>query len=237
VSRFDPATGAEVLVAFNTSDRAITAQVAVEPGSLRFSALAGACPRWPAARERGADPARLWLCGLCRHQGQVMTSVSKQSPLVARRLDLPDLPAQFWTATGTAWATWPGSLRIWTMRLLGVEAIWISPFFTSPMADFGYDVADYCDVDPIFGTLADFDALVEKAHGLGLKVTIDMVFAHTSDKHPGSNNPAPPARTTAPTGTSGPIPRGRHAAQQLAVGVRRPGPGTRGAGNITCTSS
>jgi alpha-glucosidase len=65
-----------------------------------------------------------------------------------------------------------------------VEAIWISPFFTSPMADYGYDVADYCDVDPIFGTLADFDALVEKAHGLGLKVTIDMVFAHTSDKHP-----------------------------------------------------
>ena len=67
---------------------------------------------------------------------------------------------------------------------LGVEAIWISPFFTSPMADYGYDVADYCDVDPIFGTLADFDALVAKAHGLGLKVTIDMVFAHTSDKHP-----------------------------------------------------
>jgi alpha-glucosidase len=66
---------------------------------------------------------------------------------------------------------------------LGVDAIWISPFFTSPMADYGYDVADYRDVDPIFGTLADFDALVEKAHGLGLKVTIDMVFAHTSDKH------------------------------------------------------
>ena len=66
---------------------------------------------------------------------------------------------------------------------LGVDAIWLSPFYPSPMDDFGYDIADYCDVDPIFGTLADFDALVEKAHALGLKVTIDLVFAHTSDQH------------------------------------------------------
>jgi len=66
---------------------------------------------------------------------------------------------------------------------LGVDAIWLSPFYPSPMEDFGYDVADYCDVDPIFGTLADFDALAAKAHGLGLKVTTDLVFAHTSDRH------------------------------------------------------
>ncbi|MFZ1366416.1 alpha-amylase family glycosyl hydrolase, partial [Sphingorhabdus sp.] len=66
---------------------------------------------------------------------------------------------------------------------LGVDAIWISPFFTSPMKDFGYDVADYRDVDPIFGTLADFDALVEKAHDLNLRVMLDLVFAHTSDLH------------------------------------------------------
>ncbi len=67
---------------------------------------------------------------------------------------------------------------------LGVDAIWVSPFFTSPMRDFGYDVADYCDVDPIFGTLADFDRMVARAHELGLKVTIDQVYAHTSDQHP-----------------------------------------------------
>ena len=67
---------------------------------------------------------------------------------------------------------------------LGVDAIWISPFFTSPMRDFGYDVADFCDVDPVFGTLADFDALIAKAHGLGLKVIVDQVYAHTSDLHP-----------------------------------------------------
>jgi len=63
---------------------------------------------------------------------------------------------------------------------LGVDAIWISPFFTSPMHDFGYDVADFRDVDPIFGTLADFEQLVSKAHGLGLKVIIDQVYSHTS---------------------------------------------------------
>jgi alpha-glucosidase len=67
---------------------------------------------------------------------------------------------------------------------LGVDAVWLSPFFTSPMKDFGYDVADYCGVDPIFGTLADFDALIEKAHSLGLKILIDQVYSHTSDLHP-----------------------------------------------------
>ncbi|MDP3655569.1 MAG: alpha glucosidase [Brevundimonas sp.] len=66
---------------------------------------------------------------------------------------------------------------------LGVDAVWISPFFTSPMKDFGYDVADYCDVDPVFGTLADFDRLIDKAHGLGLRIITDLVLAHTSDQH------------------------------------------------------
>jgi alpha-glucosidase len=67
---------------------------------------------------------------------------------------------------------------------LGADAIWISPFFTSPMKDFGYDVSDYCDVDPMFGTLADFDAVVARAHELGLRVMIDLVLSHTSDQHP-----------------------------------------------------
>ncbi|MGI1661650.1 alpha-glucosidase [Palleronia sp. KMU-117] len=67
---------------------------------------------------------------------------------------------------------------------LGVDAIWISPFFRSPMKDFGYDVSDYNDVDPMFGTLGDFDALVGRAHSLGLKVVIDLVMSHTSDQHP-----------------------------------------------------
>jgi len=67
---------------------------------------------------------------------------------------------------------------------LGVDAIWISPFFRSPQRDFGYDVEDYTAVDPQFGTLADFDAVVAEAHRLGLRVLIDMVWSHTSDRHP-----------------------------------------------------
>lgn len=66
---------------------------------------------------------------------------------------------------------------------LGVDGIWISPFFTSPMKDFGYDVSDYCGIDPSFGTFEDFDRIIEKAHGLGLKVIIDQVYSHTSDQH------------------------------------------------------
>jgi alpha-glucosidase len=70
------------------------------------------------------------------------------------------------------------------LEALGVEAIWLSPFYPSPMADFGYDVSDYCGVDPIFGTFADFDALVAACHGRGLRVVIDWVPNHTSDQHP-----------------------------------------------------
>ena len=67
---------------------------------------------------------------------------------------------------------------------LGADAIWLSPIFTSPMKDMGYDVSNYTDIDPLFGTLDDFDALVTRAHELGLKVIIDQVISHTSDKHP-----------------------------------------------------
>ena len=67
---------------------------------------------------------------------------------------------------------------------LGVDAIWISPFFTSPMLDFGYDVSNYRDVDPMFGSLGDFDALLSRAHELDIKVMIDLVLSHTSDQHP-----------------------------------------------------
>lgn len=67
---------------------------------------------------------------------------------------------------------------------LGADAIWLSPFYASPMDDLGYDIADHCEVDPLFGTLADFDELVSAAHGAGLKVMIDLVFSHTSDRHP-----------------------------------------------------
>ncbi len=69
------------------------------------------------------------------------------------------------------------------IKSLGVDAIWISPFFKSPMKDFGYDIADYRDIDPLFGTLNDFDNLIKQAHKRGLKVIIDQVLNHTSDQH------------------------------------------------------
>lgn len=93
-------------------------------------------------------------------------------------------PRSYQDSTGNG----TGDLKGITQRLehiasLAVDAIWLSPFFTSPMKDYGYDVSDYCDVDAMFGTLADFDALVECAHGLGLRVMIDLVLSHTSDQH------------------------------------------------------
>lgn len=74
--------------------------------------------------------------------------------------------------------------RLGHIASLGVDAIWVAPFYPSPMADFGYDVTDYCAVDPRFGTLADFDRLVAEAHRHRLKVIIDQVWSHTSDRHP-----------------------------------------------------
>ena len=93
-------------------------------------------------------------------------------------------PRSFLDTDGDGVGDLPGILaRLDYIAALGVDAIWISPFFKSPMADFGYDIADYRDVDPLFGTLDDFDRLLEKAHALGLKVMIDQVLSHCSDQH------------------------------------------------------
>ena len=74
-------------------------------------------------------------------------------------------------------------LRLEYLAGLGVDAIWVSPIYPSPMVDFGYDVADYCAVDPLFGTLEDFDRLLATAHARGLKVILDFVPNHCSDRH------------------------------------------------------
>jgi len=93
-------------------------------------------------------------------------------------------PRSFLDSNGDGVGDLPGiTERLDYVAALGVDAIWISPFFTSPMADFGYDIADYRDVDPLFGTVADFDRLLAKAHALGLKVMIDQVLSHTSEAH------------------------------------------------------
>ena len=93
-------------------------------------------------------------------------------------------PRSFADSNGDGVGDLPGiTAHLDHVASLGVDGIWLSPFFTSPMADFGYDVADYRDVDPIFGTLADFDTLIARAHALGLRVIIDQVYAHSSDQH------------------------------------------------------
>jgi alpha-glucosidase len=94
-------------------------------------------------------------------------------------------PRSFLDSNGDGIGDLPGiTARLDYIASLGVDAIWLCPFFTSPQADFGYDVADYTAVDPRFGTMADFDALLARAHALGLKVLIDQVWSHTSDRHP-----------------------------------------------------
>lgn len=94
-------------------------------------------------------------------------------------------PRSFMDSNGDGVGDLPGICsKLEYIASLGVDIVWISPFFTSPMKDFGYDVSNYCDVDPLFGTLADFDQLVQKAHALGLKIMIDQVLSHTAEAHP-----------------------------------------------------
>jgi alpha-glucosidase len=94
-------------------------------------------------------------------------------------------PRSFADSTGDGVGDLPGITgRLDALAELGVDALWLSPFYTSPQKDAGYDVTDYTDVDPLFGTLADFDALRDRAHGLGLKLMIDLVPNHSSSEHP-----------------------------------------------------
>lgn len=94
-------------------------------------------------------------------------------------------PRSFQDSNGDGIGDLPGiTQRLSHVAELGADGIWLSPFFKSPMKDFGYDVSDYCDVDPMFGTLADFQTLLARAHALGLKVMIDQVLSHASDQHP-----------------------------------------------------
>lgn len=93
-------------------------------------------------------------------------------------------PRSFADHNGDGLGDLPGiTSRLEELQELGIDAIWLSPFMTSPQKDAGYDVADYCDVDPIFGTLADFDQMLQAAHARGIRVIVDLVPNHSSDQH------------------------------------------------------
>ena len=125
---------------------------------------------------------------------------------------------------------------------LGVDAIWLSPFYPSPQADAGYDVSDYCDVDPVFGTLDDAKALIGESHERGLRIVVDLVPNHTSDRHAWfqaalAAGPGSPERARY-IFRDGPRPRRRPAAEQLGVQLRRAGLDQgRRTGSGTCTCS
>jgi alpha-glucosidase len=94
-------------------------------------------------------------------------------------------PRSFSDSNGDGLGDLPGvTSRLDYLSDLGIDAIWLSPFYPTPDKDFGYDISDYCNVDPRFGTLADFDRLVNEAHRRGIRVVLDMVMNHTSDRHP-----------------------------------------------------
>ena len=127
-----------------------------------------------------------------------LVSCTSREPVRCRRCPAPE-PAPWWRS-GVVYQVYPRSFsdadgdgvgdlegvrrHLDHLAWLGVDAVWLSPFYRSPMADFGYDVADFCDVDPLFGDLAAFDRLLAEAHDLGIRVLVDLVPNHTSDQHP-----------------------------------------------------
>jgi len=133
---------------------------------------------------------------LMTKRGALMTLMTRKGALMTRRGALMTkwwrggviyqiYPRSFQDSDGNGVGDLAGIIeRLDYVADLGVDAIWLSPFFTSPMNDMGYDVANYLDVDPLFGSLEDFDTLLARAHDLGLKVIIDQVLSHTSSQHP-----------------------------------------------------
>jgi alpha-glucosidase len=128
-----------------------------------------------------------------------MNHADDERPMTNPKPEVKDQPSLWWR-DGIIYQIYPrsfadanndgiGDLPGITSKLdylnwLGVEAIWLSPIYPSPMADFGYDVSNYHDVDPVFGSLADFDRLVSEAHARDIRIVMDMVMNHTSDQHP-----------------------------------------------------
>ena len=93
-------------------------------------------------------------------------------------------PRSFQDSNGDGTGDLPGiESRLPYLKEIGIESVWLSPIYKSPMKDFGYDISDFTDIDPIFGTLADFDSMIAAAHSMGMKIILDFVPNHSSDEH------------------------------------------------------
>lgn len=113
-----------------------------------------------------------------------MTTSDAKTPWWKQGIIYQIYPRSFQDSNDDGVGDLPGiTSRLDYLQWLGIDAIWLSPIFPSPMADFGYDVADYCDIHPLFGTLADFDKLLAEAHTRGIKLLLDLVPNHTSSEH------------------------------------------------------
>jgi hypothetical protein len=135
--------------------------------------------------------------------------------------------------------------RLDHLQDLGVDVLWLSPVYASPMDDNGYDISDYHAVAPVFGTLEDLDALIADLHGRGMRLVMDLVVNHTSDEHPGSSPRARAGTTRSATGTGGdrraracrPGSRARSRPTGPRRSPARPGSSTRRPASTTCTCS
>jgi alpha-glucosidase len=136
------------------------------------------------------------------HEGEVKSFGERRKPNIAPLVDAMEWRCELshWWHDAAIYQIYPRSFqdgdgdgvgdlrgirqRLAYLRELGVGALWLSPVFKSPMADFGYDISDHCAIDPLFGDMAEFDALLAEAHGCGLRLLLDFVPNHTSDQHP-----------------------------------------------------
>ena len=147
-------------------------------------------------------------------------------------------PRSFADSDGDGIGDVPGlTSRLDHLDELGVDVVWLSPVYRSPQDDNGYDISDYQDIDPLFGSLADLDALIEGLHCRGMRLVMDLVVNHTSDEHPWftasrSSKDDPSRSTGSPPGSLAPSPP---TGDRPSPG--RPGPGTRAPRSSTCTSS
>lgn len=121
-----------------------------------------------------------------RHQvpDTIHTNGATPNPWWANAVVYQIYPRSFQDGNGDGYGDLKGiTSRLGYLADLGIDAIWLSPVYRSPQDDNGYDISDYRDIDPLFGTLGDMDVLLAKAHELGIKIVMDLVVNHTSDEH------------------------------------------------------